>query len=288
MKVAGIVALGILACWPASALAQQWDTDRTVPIARGGRIEVNRCRGTVTIRTWNRDEVRVRANHMGRADVRVASQGQVVVIGTAGPPQEVDYEITVPASSGARLEGLSCAADIEGLSGPVSVNTVESSVTLRGIAGTAEVSTIEGDIDVQGGRGQVHVHSVNGTVIVRDAAGEIAAGSVDGDVRLTNVKAKAVEVSTIDGDVEFRGIFDPAGRFRFTTHDGDVLLAIPASTDATLGIRTFEQRAVSSAFPLTVAAGSPWGRRQVYTLGSGSATVEVETFDGHVRIERLE
>jgi hypothetical protein len=77
-----------------------------------------------------------------------------------------------------------------------------------------------------------------------------------------------------------------SGRYRFTTHDGDVWLTIPGSSSATNAIRTHEGAEIDSALPLTLTAGGRSGRRTIYTLGGGAAQVEIETFDGTVHVRR--
>jgi DUF4097 and DUF4098 domain-containing protein YvlB len=219
--------------------------------------------------------------------VRISVRGPVIDIGPAGPPADIDYRIDAPAWAGVRLEGVSCDADIQGLGGPVAVNTVEGTVEIRQVSGSVDVTTVDGDVTVDGGQG-LHLHSVDGSVVVSNARGEVNAASVDGDVRLSGMNASSVDASSVDGDISFSGRLGAQGRYRFSTHDGDVTLVLPADTSASIETRSLFSRAtIESDLPLTLAPSTGNRRRQVFTLGSGSADVTLETYDGAVRIRQL-
>ena len=77
-------------------------TDTTVSVGSAPRLELNNFDGTVTITTWKRNEVSVRASHGRRDEVEVETSGNVVSVrasGRRGPPDNVDYEITVPVGA---------------------------------------------------------------------------------------------------------------------------------------------------------------------------------------------
>jgi DUF4097 and DUF4098 domain-containing protein YvlB len=261
-------------------------TDQTVTVQRGARVDLTGCRRAV-VRTWEKDEVRVRAAHRRQTQVRISARNLVVVISAGpGPMTGTDFELTVPSWIGLNVEGIECSADVEGLSGSVSISTVEGDVVLRALSGSAQANSVEGNVTVDAGSGAIHAHTVNGDVLVRRTTGDVAAESVDGDIVLDDVRARTVEASTVDGDVRFSGTFDPGGRYSFTTHDGDVWLLLPASTRATLGVRMHGNVQLDSELPLTMTSDGRSGRRSLYTVGGGGAQVEIETFDGAVRIRR--
>ena len=105
-------------------------------------------------------------------------------------------------------------------------------------------------------------------------------------IKLTDVNATALEVTTVDGDVIFSGAFQQNGRYRFESHDGSLLLVLPETTNATFQVRRYDgPRTLDSTLPLE-PSGEPRGRRATYTIGSGSAQVEIESFDGDVKIRK--
>ena len=261
-------------------------TDQTVNVQKGMRLVLDECAGDLIVDTWDRDAVRVRASHSRNTKIDIAPRDQVLHIGREGI-SIVDYELTVPAWMGIHAEGNNCFVDVKGVGGNISAHTVEGDITLRDITGTATVESIEGTIKIEGGRGRIEAKTTDGDIHVTKSAGELALESIDGSIQMTDVAASALEASSVDGDVTFSGSLQANGRYRFTTHDGDVLLMLPANTSATFVIRRNDPgQQLDSTLPLKLTNEGQRGRRMTYSLGGGSAQVEIESFDGDVRIRR--
>jgi DUF4097 and DUF4098 domain-containing protein YvlB len=274
---------------PRPPIGARTQTDQTVAVQKGARLELDDCAGEVMVKTWGRDEVRVLARHSSRTRVRVETHGQVVSI---DPDAErgravADFELTVPAWINLNIEGHSCFMDVDGVGGTVSVETVEGDMTLRNIIGTVDASSIQGAIVVEGGKGRVEVSTVESGITISKAAGEIVAESVEGDITITNSQPSAIEVSTVEGGISYSGPLQSSGRYFFTTHEGDVVLTLPENTSATFGVRSFQgDITIDSALPLKQGASGRRGQRRIFTLGGGAAEVEIESFEGTIQIRR--
>ena len=210
-------------------------SDQTVQVPKGTRVEVDDCSGDTIVRTWDRDAVRVQARHTSRTRVRanlVGNQLRIDIDADRGPGS-ADLELSVPAWINLRIDGNNCFVEVAGVSGAVSVKTVEGDIVLTGLSGTVDAESVEGKITLEGGRGRVQLSTVEGDIAISKAGGEIVAESVDGEITLTETQASAVEISTVDGDVLYSGALLATGRYLFTTHDGDVTMAIPENTSAT-------------------------------------------------------
>ena len=126
---------------------------------------------------------------------------------------------------------------------------------------------------------------MNERVRITDTSGDITADTTNGDMTLTQIKSSNVDVTTVNGDIRFDGPPAPAGRYRITTHNGDIIITVPETSNATFIIRTYQ-----GDFGSTLKVTGPprgearLGRRQTYTLGSGSAEFEIETFGGSIRL----
>jgi DUF4097 and DUF4098 domain-containing protein YvlB len=70
-----------------------------------------------------------------------------------------------------------------------------------------------------------------------------------------------------------------------STHNGDITMILPESTNATFTVRTYNGD-FSSNLPTKTVGEVRRGRRATYTLGSGAADVELETFGGTIRLRR--
>lgn len=268
---------------------QQQQTDTTFAVAAGARLRVNNHSGTIQVTSWDRSEVRIRAEHGSRDVIRINAQGAVVSIRAdrdRGMPNFVEYEITVPRTMAVDLDGVETDMTLDGVGGDISASSVEGDITVRGAGGAVTINSVEGDLIVEGGRGRISLSGTEGDVTISGARGEVSVETVEGDVTLENVESANVDVSTVDGDITYQGTVQDGGRYRLTSHDGDLTLGAPAGVNATVSIATFDGSfEADPVFKVQISEVRP-GRRFSFTLGTGSARVELETFDGEIKLER--
>ena len=121
---------------------QQFDTDTTVSVSAGTRLSLENVGGEVTIRAWDRNQVRIQATHSSRTRVGIRVSESVLRLtpqcsrGMGAMGGMVDYVLTVPAAMDIQLGGMFADVSIEGTRGSVSVNTVEGIISVKGGAGT--------------------------------------------------------------------------------------------------------------------------------------------------------
>ena len=264
------------------------DTDVTENVTRGARLAVENFAGEVIIRFWDRDQVKVTARHSTRTKIAVRNTPAAVEIasrGSSGVPS-VDYEITAPAWMPVRIEGTYNFVSVEGAQSEVTASTVRGDILVKGGTGLVRAKSIEGVVSVEGAKGRIQAESVNEGIRISGSSGEIVATTTNGDITLSNVEAKSVEIETVNGDVRFDGTL-AAGRYRFATHNGDIRLAVPESSSATFLVRTYNGDFTTN---LPLKGGKPEdvsrGRRVRFTLGAGSAEVELESFGGEIIVQR--
>ena len=119
--------------------------------------------------------------------------------------------------------------------------------------------------------------------MVHDVSGELQAETVNGDVNLLRIQSDNVEANTVNGEITYDGTIRANGRYRLTTHNGGVTVVIPEGTGAQVSVSTF-QGDFESAFPVTLTERR--GKRFNFTIGDGSARVELESFGGTIRLVR--
>ena len=265
-------------------------TDETVAVQRGARLNVNNFAGEVVIRTWDKDSVHVVARHQARSrvSIRPTTAGLwITASGTNGPQGSVDYEITAPAWMPVRVEGTFNFVTIEGAQAEVFATTVRGDVAIKGGSGTVTAKSVEGEVRVDGARGKVNVSSVNEKVVIADSSGDITADSINGGITMTGMDAKTVDASTVNGDITYEGKLADGGHYSFGTHNGNLSLGVPDNVNATFTIRTY-QGSFSSDLPLQgiKPADVQRGRRVTTALGNGSADVSLETFGGSIRLRK--
>jgi DUF4097 and DUF4098 domain-containing protein YvlB len=266
---------------------QDVDTDTTFDVNPNAVLGVRNHGGEIIIRTWDRDQVRLEASHSSDDRVKIIhSESSVKIKSEArhGHPDEVDYEITIPRTMAVDLWGFDSDISVDGARNGVRAETLSGDMDLRDVEGEISLRSVEGDITVVRGQGSLEVNGVEGEVSVLDFEGDILAESIDGDITLSEIASDRVEAKTVDGDVQYDGTIRDDGRYRLTTHDGDVVVSVPADVNATVSVATFDGE-FEAEFPVQLK-GAEASRKLSFTLGDGSARLELHSFDGDIRLVR--
>lgn len=269
----------------ALGLAQQIDT--TVPVERGQRLEISAYGGEIAVKTWARNAVRVEAATSGRTRVEVSHSATVVSVrteGRRGPASAIDLQITAPAWISLDLSGVSTDISVTGSRGPVTAETVEGEVVVDGGEGLVSLQSVQGGVTLRGAKGRIKVNSVNEDVQVSRTSGEIDAETVNGEIELEQVDATSATATTVNGDITYDGPVRNGGRYAFSTHNGDIAVTMAEGSNAAVSVSTFGGE-FESEFPVTLTEARK-GKRFSFTLGSGSAQVSLESFQGTIQLVR--
>lgn len=267
------------------ALLQQIDS--TVPAERGQRLEVSSYAGDIAVKAWDRNAVRVEADPAGQTRVEIDRSPGVITVRTVGrrsAPQMVDLVITVPAWIPLDLSGVNTDVTVVGARGPVTVETVQGEVNVEGGEGLVSLQSVQGGVDLKGAKGRLEVHSVNEDVSVSNSTGEVTAETVNGSITLTRVDAASVTSSSVNGDLTYDGTIRKAGRYAFSTHNGDITITVPEGSSAGVSVSTFNGE-FASEFPVTLTETRK-GKRFNFTIGTGSAQMTLESFQGSIELVR--
>jgi DUF4097 and DUF4098 domain-containing protein YvlB len=173
---------------------------------------------------------------------------------------------------------------VRGLEGALEIGTVSGDVIVEEVGGRVDVRTVSGDIRVTDARGGVRASSQGDDVTLSRVAGPIEAHSGDGDVELEDVTSSSVHVEVQDGDIVYAGGIADDGDYGFYVHDGDVVIAVPADTNAAVHVSTFDGE-FESEFAIRVERFTA-GREFDFVLGAGAARIEIEVFDGDIALVR--
>src|SRR5216117_2094998 len=267
--------LTTLATLAALALMQQ--TDTTVPVRAGARLEISNFGGEIAVKTWSRNAVRVMAEHSSRDRIRVDASDQVVRVKTeAGRrgPSQIDYAVTVPAWMALNLSGVYTDIKVDGAQNEITAETVQGEITVLGGAG---------NVSLKKARGRIDLSSVNEQIRATEVSGDLTAETVNGDITLVQIESANAEANTVNGDITYDGTIKDGGRYRFGTHDGDVRVSVPEKANVTVSVSTFNGD-FSACFPVQLTGKTK--HRFNFTIGSGSARLELESFGGDIKICR--
>ena len=264
-----------------------FQTDTTFTVAQGTRLQVETQGGDITVRAWDRNQVRVQAAHSRRTHVNIQISGALVILeaeADRGPANMVDYTVTVPAWMALNLEGMYTTIDVTGVRGAVTAESLEGDITVKGPAEGLKLETVNGRIIVEGARGVTTLTTISEGIEASDIQGDLIASSVSGNIVLRQINSRAVEAETVSGTIIMDGRMVDGGSYSLLTHSGSVLVTIPDGSNVNIATAT-GSGSVRATFPLP-AADRPSRRRQSYRLGSGSATLDIEAFSGSILLLR--
>jgi DUF4097 and DUF4098 domain-containing protein YvlB len=266
-------------------------TDQTVDVVKGTRLVLSNNAGEVVVRTWDRDQVRVQATHSDREKVDIQTADNTLRIrgrATRGPSNLMDYQITVPRWMPVNLSGTYLESTIEGTTAEVSVESVHGNIRVVGGTGTVTARSVEGLITIDKASGKVQATTVNEGIRLTNVSGDMSADTTNGDIVIENAQTTSLQVSTVNGDVTYNGTMRDGGVYRLTTHGGDIRLGLGGAPNATVFVRTF-QGDFTADFPIQLPEGQSareGSKRFNFTLGSGSARIELQSFNGDILVAR--
>jgi DUF4097 and DUF4098 domain-containing protein YvlB len=245
------------------SVAAVQQTDTVIAVQPGARLDIEAFGGEVVVRTWSRNEMRIEADHSSRTRLGISHSQSAVRLRSRSSRgvANVDYEITVPAGTDVEVNGTFLGARMEGELGEV------------------RVETVHGDIAISGASGFVYLYSVQGNVELSDTEGDANIHSVNGSLRMSNVTGR------VNGSIRYGGTIENRGRYKLSTHSGNVTLSAAQDINATVSVSTFSGH-FDAGFPITLTGTTTEGRRFSFTVGDGSARIDLESFSGDIRIER--
>ena len=261
--------------------------DTVFAVHPGQRLVVDNFAGDVTVKTWGRDAVRLTATHTRRTRVDIetsASEVQISAHGHMGPGSS-DMDISIPQWMPIQVQGVQTDISIEGTKSDVKAQTVHGDVDVNGGGNFISLSSVDGSVRVVGAHGRVQVSSVNDGVELNDVVGDITAESVNGNVMLVRSDSKSIEASTINGGVLFDGATKSGGVYTFSTHNGDILVGLPDKPDVSVSVSTFGGN-FSTFLPIQLTETRKH-KPITFVLGAGDAQLELESFQGAIRLEKL-
>lgn len=278
--------LFVLAAVAGLTMGPPQDTDTSFAVRQGQRLELSDFGGQITVKAWRQSSIRVKATHSSHDRISVSTEGSTVSISASSRhgPATVDYELLVPTWMPLSISGTpSAEVSIEGTEAEVTVETVEGAVHVVGGSGNVSLRSVEGEVSIEGARGHIELNSVDGAISVKDCSGDITAETVDGEITMSGIESANVDASTVDGSVEYDGTIRDNGRYHFESHDGDVTVSVPEKANVTVSVSTFSGD-FDTCFPLQLKDKTK--HRFTFTLGTGSARLELESFDGSISICR--
>ncbi|MCE2433864.1 MAG: DUF4097 family beta strand repeat protein [Candidatus Latescibacteria bacterium] len=207
-----IFVLAALFTLPASAAEKREETvEYTLDFTPGKKLSVHARNGGITLKTWERDQVFVRAIKKAKASdeedaeelletttIEIKETDNGIEIRTKHPDNKwkifknwnisVNYTVTVPQSVSLNLEAVNGSISVPSTTGNVKSETVNGSIKINGTRGAIDVETVNGKINLTEIIGGVKAETVNGSIeiaIAEQIQDNIRAEAVNGGLQLS-------------------------------------------------------------------------------------------------------
>jgi DUF4097 and DUF4098 domain-containing protein YvlB len=226
--------------------------EQSYPLSANGRVAVSNVNGSITIETWDRNEVKLVA-------VKTASDKERL--------SEVEIQInSTPGSFSVETDYGSWKRDGRGWKNNGRLQ-VEYTLTVPRGAVLNEIET------------------VNGSVKISNATNTVRASAVNGEVRASNLRGMA-NLSTVNGTVyaDFDQL-QTGSKIQLDTVNGTVDLTIPSDANATLRADSVNG-SITNDFGLPVRKGQYVGRDLYGKVGTGDVQIRLNSVNGGLSIKR--
>jgi len=249
--------------------------ERSSPVDPQASITLCVMSGQLTVRGWDKSEVRVRSADAAQIDFRRVDKAKDL----STSPTRIDVMVYDKLRRKGDCQALSNVEMEVPTGATVQVQTRDGNIYITGVAG-AYAGSQNGDIVIDRATKFVEAGSVGGSIFLKDSTGRVNLSSAGGGVEVHNVKPLSsddtFEVGTVSGDIELNrvgnakvlaktvngnvtmmGALARTGKYMFTTMGGDVVLLLPHDVSFTLYARVSDKSDIVSDFALKYLPEQP-------------------------------
>jgi hypothetical protein len=272
-----------LALSTVTALAQSpVRVEKTFDTTLYPRIAISNLRGQVVVRGWEKSQVRlvaltpspkvevdvVRQPPTGAAD-RLQLTTHVLDPALTATEDFADYTLDVPYGAIVEIRNRQGGVDVAGLRGDTWIETTAAEILGKDIAGHLTAKSLGGDIRIAAASGRVEVASITGSIYI------------------TSPASSHLRANTNSGAIRYQGDFLAGGQYVLTTYSGNIEILCPVDSSFDLTAKTVKGKLENTLAltprrqPSTPIVGT---QSLLGTHNTGSASVEVSSFSGTIRV----
>jgi len=269
----------------------------SVALPVGGTLRVSTLNGAVLVQSGEVQEVKVTAQKTVRSRTEEEARKfcEETKLETQTDASGATVSVVLPQDYQRRANiGVSIMAIVPRTCN-LDLRTSNGRVEAREIDGNVELRTSNGGVDVLKVKGGAVMRSTNGRIAGEDIGGKVLAETTNGGIELTKVSGDVealtsngrVTISDVGGDIRCR---TSNGRIELSnvvasadavTSNGSVICRVPKDVSAKVSAMTSNGKARCD-FPLAIRHGRFSGK-----LGDGEHTIELETSNGNVALEKM-
>ncbi len=248
-------------------------TDTVIRIRPGVTLSLANLSGDIRVSTWNRNDVRIQAEH-DRSDQLVTQlRGSILKLGVGSrraSPADVEWTLTVPAWLPLELSGIESEIEVRGLRSSVRAQSMRGDVIVVGCRGPVEANSIEGEVHVTDVSGNVSAGSVNNIVRLLRVVGPVEAQTINGDIQMEKLESVDVDASTVNGRVYYASGYQPRGLYVFSSHNGKLFVPTPTDQSVNVTLSSYQGQ-VESSIPMPAPRAHGKGRSMRFVMRDGVA-----------------
>ncbi|HTQ87613.1 MAG TPA: DUF4097 family beta strand repeat-containing protein [Candidatus Solibacter sp.] len=267
---------------PAAEPASPHRLDKRFAVNGRAMVTLRNAQGTIVVKSWQRSEVEIIANHASvGVEVDAAQNGNRIEVvthvlrGDVSPAElQADYEIYVPEET---------ELEIKNDSGSVRVAQVYADVSVDTVLAKVELTDVSGDLTV---------HTVDGSFVCTRCVGRIEFISTSGGARFLQPVSRSLHAQTFSGALFYDGQFSPNGNYKLMTASGAIELSLSEKDSVKLSAHS-RQGSVENQVNLKpeshifhMLGASKGSSTLVGTTGTGLARVELTSFSGKILIRK--
>jgi len=281
---------------------------RKVKLGRDGRFTIENISGDITVTGGSGDDVSIEAVKRTRGGAGQLASVRILVDERPGRVEvrtehtaqndrvSVDYTVTVPSAAAVDARSVSGTVKVTRVQGAVRAETVSGNIVAASTPKLDAAKTVSGNVDLTDATSDADLtaSTVSGTLRAKGLkARALELGSVSGDVLLSDVSCERLSVHSVSGSLEYAGALARRGRYEINTHSGSVRLTLSSDTGFELTANSFSG-SIRSDLPVTLGGTSNQDDRRrrgpghsthaVY--GDGSAALSIRTFSGDIVINK--
>ncbi len=295
-KLATIVPALLVALWLLTGFAAwaEETVDRSVKASAEGRVVVENIAGSITVIGWNKKEIHIEGtlgDEVKELKVRTEKKKTSIKVvyhkGRKNISEGADLIIKVPERSKLEVDCISAQVITSELVGELELSSISGKVEFTGWCKELEAESISGDVVVDGGADEISLESISGRIKARGNTAEIKVETVSGSILLQYETFLDLSAETVSGNIKIVGDFDPKSSINCDVVNGTITLVVPANVSADFEASTFNGN-IDNDFGQKANRTNKYapGKELEFTVGGGDADVELNSFNGDIRIRK--
>ncbi len=271
------------------------EVDKTLEAAPDGQVDISNIAGAVTVTGWTRNQVEVTGTLGRNVEELIFERNKdkvtvkVKVPRHSGRGIDSDLHINVPQQSSIHVSGVSADIDVTEVMGEQRLYTVSGDVTTESAGNDVKAESVSGDVEVDGDKSdtETRASTVSGDVTLFRVSGTVSAESVSGRVIVDEGSFSRVDLTVVNGELQFQAQLQKGGKLSAETVNGDVDVELVGDVSAKIDVGTTNGR-IRNCFGPEAKRNSKYGPgwSLSFTEGDGDGRIDISTVNGGVNLCR--